>query len=379
MSCGLAIASNVPSRSTLDVQLRRYHRGYRRRLRKLAKTSRQLKDLIYTFPGAAFSIAAGHGNPLLRAEAVNLVQDGASLREIGKVLGLPVWVRRLPPEAFLQALGKIPGGDDFARRISNTVPQDPAQCSMWLQWVLRANALCDEEFAIWIARQHIWLEHDRDPSPMLPLAAYAWYSSAEKTTARGLIERPWTANTGFAKALEAARSWFVRCLSEYCSDSQGYPGHWFARQRSSGLRIVPLRTPDELIHEGKRMRHCVGDYACQVLSGACLIYSIRRGNQHVATLEVRPHWERQGQPVMAQLRGPDNDPVDEDIDRAVERWLARQGHYPFAGTGQFARLPFNSERWSALWAPYREEKNDRKLAIQPLQVQLALDELSRYA
>ncbi|MGI9407640.1 MAG: PcfJ domain-containing protein, partial [Hyphomicrobiaceae bacterium] len=225
----------------------------------------------------------------------------------------------------------------------------------------------------------IWHERGADAQALLPLAAYAWYSHAEGTTARGLIERPWTAETSFAKAVEAARSWFVRCLSDYCNDDQGVTGRWFVAQRCSGFRIVPLRAPDELTREGNRMRHCVGDYAGQVVTGACLIYSIRRGNAHVATVEIRPHWERKGQPAVAQLRGPDNEDVGEDITHAVTQWLSRQGRYPFAGSGQLARMPFNEQRWAKLWAPFQDAKDDRKLAIQPLQVHRALEKLSRYA
>ena len=54
------VASGVPSRLPLDVQLRRYHRSFRRRLRKFARTSDRLKDLVYTFPAAAVAVAVLH-------------------------------------------------------------------------------------------------------------------------------------------------------------------------------------------------------------------------------------------------------------------------------------------------------------------------------
>lgn len=372
------IAPETPLRPALDVQLRRYHRSYRRRLRKLARTDDRLKDLVYTFPAAAFALAGGHGNPLHRADANRLVRNGAALREIGAVLGLPKWVRRVPPEAFVEALGKIPNGETFVRRISNQIPDDSDHNAMWLQWTLRGNAFCDESFALWIARQRFWHERGADAQILLPLAAFAWYSNAEGTTARGLIERPWTTEMSFAKALEATRSWFVRCLSDYCNDDQGVTGRWFVAQRCSGFRIVPLRTPTELTEEGNRMCHCVGDYANQVMTGACLIYSVRRGNDHVATMEVRPHWERKGQPSIVQLRGPENENVGEDITRAATQWLSRQGRYPYAGSGQLSRMPFNEQRWGKLWIPFLDAKGVRTQIVQPLEVNRALEELSRY-
>jgi hypothetical protein len=116
-----------------------------------------------------------------------------------------------------------------------------------------------------------------------------------------------------------------------------------------------------------------------VLTGASLIYSIWRGNAHVATVEVRPHWKQNGEPAIAQLRGPENDDVGDDISHAVTQWLSRQGRYPFAETGPLARMPFNGKRWARLWVPFQDAKENRKLAIQPLQSHRALDELSRYA
>lgn len=378
MSRAPSRAPDTALRPALDVQLRRYHRSYRRRLRKLARADDRLKDLVYTFPAAAFALAGGHGNPLFRADANRLVRDGASLRAVGKALGFPNWVRRMPPETFVEAIGEMPDGERFVRRVSNQVPSEPELCAMWLQWVLRGNAWCDEEFALWIARQRIWEEHGVDAQVLQPLAVFAWFSRAEGTTARGLIAQPWTPEMSFLKALEGARSWFIRCLSDYCKDDRRAMGRWFVTQRCSGFRVVPLRTPEALRDEGNRMSHCVGDYANQVMTGACLIYSIRRGNDHVATMELRPHWEENGRPAIVQLRGPENDDVGADIAQAVKKWILRQGRYPFSGADQLSRMPFDQERWAKLWAPFFEAKGDRVRAIKPLEFHRSLDDLSRY-
>lgn len=250
---------------------------------------------------------------------------------------------------------------------------------MWLQWLDRANMLCDEDFALWIAKQRFWSGQRREPDAVFPLAAYAWFSRAHKTPARGLIERSWAANMNFAKALDATRNWFVRCLSEYCNDYPAHTGRWFVAQNAKGFRIVPLGTNEELIREGKRMRNCVAQYAGQVASGACLIYSVRCGTWHAATLEVRPHWEKPGEPLIAQLLGPDNTPVDAGLLEAVEGWLARQGRYPFTGAAQLARMPYNTDRWAALWAPFHAACNHQGPAIQPLQFHRALGALAHLA
>ena len=370
---------------SFDAQLRRYNRGYRRRLRKMARSSSRLSDLLYTFPAAAFVIAGHGGNPLARAEAARLVKDGASLRKVGKVLGLPGWTRRLPPETFNEAFGNLPDSDRFNRSIVNLIPDEAGKVAVWFSWLIRADQYCDEDFALWLARQKISFLPDERPDILLPLAAWVWFCRNGKTRARGLIETPWTAQTGFAKAIEATRGWIVRLLLDDCHDSSRQIGRWLVPQKASGYRIIPLRKRDELADEGRLMHNCVADYATAVAAGNCLIYSVRRGNNHVATLEIKPHHAMGGTPVVAQLLGPHNDEVDEAITRAVDGWLKRQGRYPFVHAGNYALAGFDTSRWETLWAPYFEARGkSRSLAgrprtVQPMLVHSALQELSWYA
>lgn len=115
------------------------------------------------------------------------------------------------------------------------------------------------------------------------------------------------------------------------------------------------------------------------MMGACLIYSIRRGNDHVATMEIRPDLRRKGDPFIAQLRGSENYDVDIDVQNAVEKWLSRQGSYPFLGTKVSGPMPYSEDRWANLWSPFREVNVDRKLALEPEDIHRAITELSRYA
>ena len=122
MSGDSSVASDPSSRPMLDVQLRRYHRSYRRRLRKFAHTGNRMRDLVFAFPAAAFTIAGSHGDCHRRADALDLVRAGAGLRDVAKALDLPGWSRRIPPEAFVEPIGALPKTDDFARRIVSLVP-----------------------------------------------------------------------------------------------------------------------------------------------------------------------------------------------------------------------------------------------------------------
>ncbi len=373
---------NGAPRAPLDTQLRRYVRSYRRRLRKLAKSHSHLGDLIYTYPAAAFVIAAHQGNPLVRGEATKLVKEGAGLRKVGKCLGLPNWSRRLPPEAFRDGVGKLPNSDNFNRKITNLIPHETEKVGPWLHWVTKANALCHEDFALWIARQKIWYDGLPSAETIVPLAAFVWFSDAEGTKARGFVDKPWSNDIGIEKAVDGARAWFLRLLMEDCRNSTGSFGRWFVAQRVSGYRIVPLRTKVDLVDEGQRMINCVADYAGSVASGECLIYSVRRGNHHVATLEVQPAHAMDGTADVVQLLGPCNGDVDEGISRAVQTWLGRQGSYPYSGSHKFVLAGFDNRRWDELWHPFWEAHGQsgapggRRGSWLPFQVNRALEQLS---
>ena len=209
-------------RPALDTQLRRYARSYRRRLRKMAKASSAMADLLYSYPAAAFVIGSQQGNPVVIGQTVQLVNDGADLRAIARSLGLPGWARRLPPEAFTGGFGPLPDSERFNRQIVNLIPGDPTNCAMWFKWITKANALCHEDFALWVARRRkMWAWVTDEPDILLPLAAYVWFGDTPGTRARGMIEKPWAPNIGFDKAVAGARTWFTALLMEDCRDATG--------------------------------------------------------------------------------------------------------------------------------------------------------------
>jgi hypothetical protein len=77
MACQPRTLPAAPVRE-LESQIRRFPRGFRRRLRKLLRGSSLLGDLLYTFPGLAFVLAAGGRPHEARGQAVKLVKDGQS-------------------------------------------------------------------------------------------------------------------------------------------------------------------------------------------------------------------------------------------------------------------------------------------------------------
>ena len=77
------------------------------------------------------------------------------------------------------------------------------------------------------------------------------------------------------------------------------------------LEAVSLNTSDDLWEEGALMNHCVGGYDQHCYKNTSRIYSIRRGEERVATLEIR---KEDGRLTIGQLYGAGNTPIK---DRAV--------------------------------------------------------------
>ncbi|MGI9520466.1 MAG: PcfJ domain-containing protein [Hyphomicrobiaceae bacterium] len=348
----------------LETQIRRFAKGYRRRLRKLVKSSSRLGDLLYTFPAAAFALVSGRGDHTARVDTVRLVKDGASLQRVGRILDLPAWTRRLPPEAFVTPLGDLPNSPDFNRQVVNLIPRDSEATAMWLIWLQSARAACHEEFALWLAAQNVYSQDTPfvgvdDVAPILPLAAFAWFSGQADEPARRMIERPWHRRMGFAAAVHTMSGWFDRVLLDLTrADQRHGPGRYSRRKNSKGLILVQLATAEALREEGEAMNNCVATYAPMVANGRCRIYSVRHRGRRLATLEiVWPH-DRIGRPTINQLLGHSNTVVDRKVYVAVSDWLEQNEHLVCRPPVLGAIDCLDSGRWRWFWQNYIAEMGD---------------------
>lgn len=69
------------------------------------------------------------------------------------------------------------------------------------------------------------------------------------------------------------------------------------------LSVVPLTCRADLASDGRAMQHCVSTYSRQCRSGKSRIFSIRRGDERLATFELA---RVAGAWVVQQVRGPHN-------------------------------------------------------------------------
>jgi hypothetical protein len=97
------------------------------------------------------------------------------------------------------------------------------------------------------------------------------------------------------------------------------PTPWYPADEVNGYAIVPLDSAEELWKEGRAMHHCVGAYDYRVAAGKCYMYSVRLGDNRLATVElVRKH----GNVKPRQIRAACNGEPPTEVKVAVRKWVS---------------------------------------------------------
>src|SRR5665648_512751 len=128
----------------------------------------------------------------MRDAALALIEDGAALKTVARAMELPLWLRRLPPEAFQKGIAPVPATESFTRRVATRLPAAPSHSALWLDSVAFGARACHEDFALWLADQSIFSEPGKPEQMFGVLAAYAWHTRATQTRAHSLIAVSYT-------------------------------------------------------------------------------------------------------------------------------------------------------------------------------------------
>ena len=209
-------ASQAPEPSELPGEWESYVGRFaypaRREVRRLMRSSPRLVDLAVVFPGAIYALAARRSAPDARREAIALIEKGAPLKSVARLLepaavAAPPAARSLPESDR----GRSAGERELSRAASPTgCRARPRTARFWLQSVAFGAKACHEDFALWLADQSIFSEPGNPEQLFGVLAAYAWHSRATQTRAHNLIVVPWRPEIAFDTALCAAKSWLNR-------------------------------------------------------------------------------------------------------------------------------------------------------------------------
>lgn len=354
-------------RRNLNDQIARYAVRFQKRLKEFGGLSRAHADLLVTAPAVCVAIITGYARANDLDLAHRLILEGRRLRDIEIVLGLPSWLRQLPPQAFQTALpAALPGlspQSEFGTRVANLIPAEAELCGAWLRWVALGYAAGDEEFALWIAKQRVARGGVLAAKHVVPIAAFAWFSRNARHDACEMLGGRWSAEMGFERAAELTRRWMLRLLFDLCIDHQKTLGPWARQDNYNGVDFVPLLGPDDLLEEGAAMNNCLGQYVEPVLSGTCLIYSLRVGGARLANMEIR----LSGYPApvgrITQFCGPSNCKPSMRAIEAAHAWLEDRNSMRAQVVERRRSLAVDKDMWTLLWAPYWAEKGQRGILV----------------
>lgn len=351
-------------------QVRRYGRSHRLALLSLAREHPHLEDLLFSCPVAAVSLADRRGPPAARGEALSLLRRGAGLSEAMAALELPLWLRKLAPEAcaaappwpFPRDPGRAAlrrGGEydpradaEFGRRALSLLPDNPRAQRGFLRWIAAARDSVDDDFALWLMSGRLdWPQST--PEQALPvLAAYVWFSRRPEHPASGQAPRPWSPALSAPATLRDLRRWRVNLCFAARRREEG--SLWSVERKARGFVVTPLETLDALIEEGEAMRNCMASYVDAAAMGVCRLYAIRRGEGSVANLEIRPGREAGVPPRIAQLLGKRNAKAGAGATAAAKAWLATvlDEHAALGADPNLGFAPPDPAAWKALMGPF---------------------------
>lgn len=355
----LAPDAATPHNLCSDVLIGRFPRAQRREIRRLVQTYPRTADLLHTFPGVLSSLAQKRGSTIRRTAAVALIDSGAQLKSVARALDIPMWMRRLPPEAFeLPLLTALPRSERFGRRIATRIPQANNQAAFWLAAILFAERAVHEDFALWLAGQPIYIDGGEADRLLCVLAAYVWFSSAPQTEGFRLIGVPWRPEVSFETAICAAKSWFNRIRLVLQLPTGTLTDAWLMPGSAQSYSFEPLLDSHEILAEAAAMQNCADQYAERVARNRCRLFSVRRNGQRVATMEIAQHPREACVLSILQLKARHNMAASTDIWQAAYAWMAQQQclkRIPTLASEGFTPT-YDQDAWCRIFSPYRSAK-----------------------
>ena len=335
----------------LERQLRRYDRRVAGAVCALAMRHQHIADLALSFPALLFALAVPRPG-LDPARALMRVVDGRSLSEAAAAAEVPMWLRKLPPEAFVQPLQGLPNGELFRRQIGNHLPRSPRLAPTWLQVVADVATLAHEQAAVWIARELVREPGLVKPARLRLISLWTWFSVQPATYAHTLIKRPWARQMRIKPALAAADDWRMLIALHVNLGHQPIADMWLHPGQVAGYDFRPLGSIAAIADEANAMRNCVRTYGYNLAHNRSRLWSVKRDGERIATLKIGTGY---GDPLpnIVELKGVGNTEVPREVWWAARRWLNMHDLSEIdMAQRNWGTVPLDRAIWRSLWRPY---------------------------
>ncbi len=337
----------------LDRQLLRFPSRYRPQIVALAKLHRNFGDLAFSFPALLFVAAVSHAKRD-RAQLQQRIIKGAALKTLAQLAGLPIWMRKLQPEAFAKPIGPVPQQDITMRQIVNHLPRRARHAAYWLRNVSLATEVGDEAFAVWVARE---CNNRREYEPCLrKLALWAWFSLRPHLRGHSFITKPWRPQMKLKTARSAANEWHDRLRLHITIADATLQGQWLEAKSVDGFDFVPLLTANDIHEEARIMENCVRSYGEDLACNRERLWSVQQHGQRLATLSIGPHCDM-GLLCITQIKARKNALVSRELALAATRWFNSHDILSIHVEAlERNKLMSNRQAWVTLFKPWWLEK-----------------------
>ncbi len=356
-------AASVLKQMDRAPSLQMFRRNYHKDIEAFVSATPNAAELAITFPGLLFALATGFAPTRKHRQATRLISQGAPLKKVAEIAGVPWWLRRLPASSFTTPLVQFPDDADFHKRIATLIPSDPAQSAPWFKGVSMALKGCHPEFALWaaswLARQHRAVGLPDTEEHFSLMAAWAWHANAKQTIGHRLTRRLWTPQISLRRALEELSVWRQRMLLAIYLEAET-EDRWLTKGEALGYDFVPLLSADDFVFESENMSNCLDQYADRFSRNFSRIFAIRKNGRSVANIEIGLDDQDGRMPAILQLRGPRNRRTSAELWRASYLWLGLQPLKPRTLRSTQIDPEKLDEAARRVWATYLKRLRDTK-------------------
>jgi PcfJ-like protein len=291
---------------------RRFHPLVRENVYRGAAISQRALQLIDAFPVLGLVIYCPVDRWWDRApDAVEMVERGVRLNQIASFMDVPMWVRKLKP-AVAHWFCDVPG------HLHCYLPEKTWEQRLWLR-AIKTRGANNPDFAYWIARNVLKIGNRISPVLDFLSDMNDWVREAKRKKPR-CITRPFSPDMSVNTVRTENELWHEAIAKRKAAKSNyKIPAPWYPAGQVNGYHIVPLDSTEELWKEGRAMHHCVGSYDCEVAAGNCYIYSVRQGDDRIATVELI---REQGKVKPLAIRAACNAEPPKEVKLAVRKWIS---------------------------------------------------------
>ncbi|MEO0618554.1 MAG: hypothetical protein AAFZ01_04675 [Pseudomonadota bacterium] len=318
-----------------------------------AAQDERLADLAVSFPALLFTLAWPRRG-VDHSPAYAAVREGARLREIARLAGVPLWLRRVPIEAFTTPLPELTDTPAFRCRIADAIPLSPRVAPVWFETVCEALTWGTPEAAIWLGFYRKYRSDALPTKQIRLLMLWAWYTGKTTVPAQVRSDYIWRKEMSLKAAKESANDWFSQIRLHMTLDATPINDPWLTPQTVGDFVFIPLSTSQDLIDEAEALSNClaINGYGYSILRHQSRIWSIRKDGKHVAACEVTRS-KKFFAPQIRQLEGPNNGTVDRDVAEAVYRWISAHDFVAHDfDEPRHDRMKLNKRLWVRAWRPY---------------------------